>query len=190
MSDYLSIESVSKKLSKQDITFEFLPEVDSTNEYLKRKVLDGAVCAPYVVVAERQVKGKGTKGRAWVDDSESCLKFSMVVEHTGSTRDLMTLSPLLAVNIAEEFSKLNSKVKVKWPNDLMTSEGKLSGILIETVKYAGRVYLVFGIGVNLFPNCELEEQINRNIAFLLRSILIRRPKGRKLLEFWRILYSK
>ena len=117
-------------------------------------------------------------------------KFSMVVEHSGSTRELMTLSPLLAVNLAEEFSKINSKVKVKWPNDLMTSEGKLSGILIETVKYAGRFYLVFGIGVNLFPNCELEEQINRNIAFLLRSILIRRPKGKMLLRFWQILYSK
>ena len=180
MSDYLSIDSVSKKLSKQGITFEFLPEVDSTNDYLKRKVLGGAVRAPYAVVAEKQVKGKGTKGRAWVDNSESCLKFSMVVEHTASTRDLMTLSPLLAVNLAEEFSKLNSKVKVKWPNDLMTSEGKLSGILIETVKYAGRVYLVFGIGFNLFPNCELEEQINRNIAFLFEDHSDKEAKREKV----------
>ncbi len=94
---------------------------------------------------------KRHEGRAWVDNSESCLKFSMVVEHSGSTRELMTLSPLLAVNLAEEFSKINSKVKVKWPNDLMTSEGKLSGILIETVKYAGRFYLVLESVLIYFP---------------------------------------
>lgn len=182
MSDYLSIDSVSKKLSKQGVSFEFLPEIDSTNDFLKRKSLEEAWRGPHAVVAERQVKGKGTKGRTWVDNSESCLKFSMVVEHTGSTRDLMTLSPLLAVNLAEEFSKLNSKVKVKWPNDLMTSDGKLSGILIETVKHTGRVYLVFGIGVNLFSNCELKERINRNIAFLFEDHSDKRDKREEVIR--------
>ena len=123
MSDYLQLNPLLKSFLSKASPLSFFRKVDSTNDYLKRKVLDGAVCAPYAVVAEKQVKGKGTKGRAWVDNSESCLKFSMVVEHSGSTRELMTLSPLLAVNLAEEFSKINSKVKVKWPNDLMTSEG-------------------------------------------------------------------
>ena len=169
MFDYLSTRTISQNLSKQGVKFEFLPEIDSTNDYLKRKVLAGEVFGPLATVAEKQVKGKGTKGRLWMDDSESCLKFSMVTEYRGDPKGLMTLSPLLAINLTERLSELNNQIQVKWPNDLMTAEGKLSGILIEAVSHADCLYLIFGIGINLFPTDELKKRVNRKIAFVFEG---------------------
>ncbi len=43
--------------------------------------------------------------------------------------------------------------KLKWPNDVVTDGGKLSGILLESQRVQGNDALVVGIGINLSPVC-------------------------------------
>ena len=44
--------------------------------------------------------------------------------------------------------KVNKKIKIKWPNDLLFNNHKFCGILQETIKYDKFEFLIVGIGLN------------------------------------------
>jgi BirA family biotin operon repressor/biotin-[acetyl-CoA-carboxylase] ligase len=51
-------------------------------------------------------------------------------------------------------------VGLKWPNDLVTAQGKLGGILIEMrSESAGPVHVVVGIGINMALGQQLRDQV-------------------------------
>lgn len=166
---YLDEKNTRTALKNYGVNFLFLEETDSTNEHLKRVLSTSGFSDPIALVAERQMKGKGTKGRQWADDPENCLKFSMLVEYKGMEKYLPRLSPLLALNLAEIFQNLDPSVRIKWPNDLIKDFGKLSGILIEAVRKDEKLFLIFGIGINLFNSSELNREVNRKISYLFEE---------------------
>eukprot|EP01137_Pigoraptor_chileana_P035569 Opistho-2@1824 len=64
-----------------DFTVEVLPEVDSTNSELMRRVRAGQT-APVLLVAERQTAGRGRLGRQWLSDggtAGAALTFSVAL---------------------------------------------------------------------------------------------------------------
>ena len=59
--------------------------------------------------------------------------------------------------VASAIQKIsNSDTQIKWPNDIMLSNRKCSGLLMETTKVGNQHYLLAGIGVNcnqgMWPN--------------------------------------
>ena len=40
------------------------------------------------------------------------------------------------------------KIDIKWPNDLMIKQKKISGILQEIIEFKNKKYLIIGIGIN------------------------------------------
>jgi len=69
----------------------------------------------------------------------------------------------LAVGVAVRRALLSlgiEGVRLKWPNDLVTAQGKLGGILIELrTESAGPVHAVIGIGLNVTLASELRAQL-------------------------------
>ena len=61
-----------------DFTVEVLPQVDSTNSELMRRVHAGH-CEPTLLVAEQQTAGRGRLGRDWHSAAGDSLTFSLVV---------------------------------------------------------------------------------------------------------------
>jgi len=57
-------------------TVEVLPQVDSTNSELMRRVRAGQT-DPVLLVAEHQTAGRGRLGRAWESEPLSALTFSL-----------------------------------------------------------------------------------------------------------------
>jgi BirA family biotin operon repressor/biotin-[acetyl-CoA-carboxylase] ligase len=55
---------------------EILPEVDSTNTELMRRAKEGRP-DPILLIAERQLAGRGRQGRAWVGELGDALTFSI-----------------------------------------------------------------------------------------------------------------
>ena len=53
-------------------------------------------------------------------------------------------------------------IKIKWPNDLLIKNKKISGILIETVDLGSKVGVVIGIGVNVHMNKEEGRDIDQS----------------------------
>jgi BirA family transcriptional regulator, biotin operon repressor / biotin---[acetyl-CoA-carboxylase] ligase len=108
-----------------------------------------------LVSAGHQIAGRGRLGRAWQDGPGEALLCSFVLRPAldPSAAGLLTL--LAGASLAEAARSLGAEAGCKWPNDLMTPDGKAGGILAEAV-VAGRTlrHVVIGTGVNLgaFPS--------------------------------------
>jgi len=76
------------------------------------------------------------------------------------------------------------EVALKWPNDLLGTEGKLGGILIEMrTESGGPVQMVIGIGLNVALGSELRAQLAATgvSATDLETLAGGRPPGRNAL---------
>lgn len=124
----------------------YLDETDSTNEDVRRR-RDTDPGEGLVVIAKRQNDGRGRRGRSW-ESPEGNLFLSVRLK--GSDRgmaDTALLSFVAAVALSDTFSGLapHLDVTLKWPNDVLVSGAKVSGILLET----DDPWVVLGIGVNI-----------------------------------------
>lgn len=122
---------------------EIFDEIDSTNEYLKRK--DNKEFD--AVLAHRQTKGKGTRGRVWLS-TEGVLMFSFVIKENKNTsiEEYMKLPLIMGMALLEALKEVEDlPFKFKWTNDLYLYDKKLSGILIEK---KDKDFIV-GVGLNL-----------------------------------------
>lgn len=129
-----------------------LNAIDSTNDYLKQlsreKVLDNFT----VVIAEKQIKGKGQMGAKWISETGKNLIFSILVKDIAVGKDRIfdwNIAVSLAVIRVLEEQKIPD-VSIKWANDIMADSKKTGGILIENMlKNDNRFDSVVGIGLNL-----------------------------------------
>src|SRR5215216_2727375 len=136
-------------LKPKVLRFESLP---STNTELARLAAEGAA-EGLAVVADEQTAGRGRLQRAWSSPKGAGLYFSILLrpmipmEHW----PLITFMAALAVGDALlEAAGLHTDIK--WPNDLLSNERKICGILAEAIETpAGRAVIV-GIGINLTQN--------------------------------------
>lgn len=145
-----------------------LDEVDSTNNELRRILVaeqsslssQGANPAPKTLlikalVAHRQTQGKGRLGRSWVSPKGGLyLSLALRVEHP---RKLPSLSLVVALGVKKALKECSTKqdILVKWPNDLYGDQGKLAGILIETLTLkSSQQIAIVGIGVNITRSTE------------------------------------
>lgn len=170
MKDYLETECVEK--IKKECLLKVFDEIDSTNEYLKKLVKREAIplAQPVLVAAQRQIAGKGTKGRKWFD-SPTSLKFSLLISFKREPERLAILSPYIALKLRKVLaSAAKEEIKIKWPNDLYCLGGKTAGILTEVIHKKGKVYLIIGVGINLAPDPEVIRNINSPVGSLFSHI--------------------
>lgn len=134
-------------------SLECLPSVDSTNEAVKRRVLETGKDR-LIIQADQQTAGRGRRGRPWKSAAGN-LFFSLAVKAGNISRlgEYSFLSALSLTLAVEEICPRVS-VKCKWPNDVLLNGKKMSGILLETTGKKGIEFLISGIGVNIFPVSE------------------------------------
>jgi BirA family biotin operon repressor/biotin-[acetyl-CoA-carboxylase] ligase len=124
--------------------------LESTNTVLLN-ALPPAAGAGAVVLAEHQTGGRGRRGRSWVAPPGGAICFSLAWQYAEMPSDLSALSLLVGLCVVDALREVGvDAVKLKWPNDLVTSRGKLGGILIEMrAEAGGPVHVVIGIGLNV-----------------------------------------
>lgn len=134
--------------------------VDSTNAEALRSVGEGAP-APFLVLAERQLAGRGRRGRKWVSPFAENLYYSLVLRIDGGMRQLEGLS--LVVGLAVMQTLRNAGVPnagLKWPNDVLVGNKKIAGILLELVGDPADVcHVVLGIGINV--NMRVADEVDQ-----------------------------
>ena len=117
--------------------------VESTNDTAKEysKKADGR----FVVTADKQTAGRGRRGRHWLSFTGN-LFFSIGLRfELKNLGALVVLSSLSLLQVIKEL-KPDADVKIKWPNDILLNDAKVSGILLE--KGEGD-FIIVGIGVNI-----------------------------------------
>lgn len=128
-----------------------LDATDSTNSYLKELVREGEARNWTVVSAYEQTRGRGQQGAVWFSDAGKNLTFSILIKDVGlKARDQFLLNCAISHGIFKVMDAYEiPRLKVKWPNDIMSGSSKLAGILIENSLIDDRIaHSVVGIGLN------------------------------------------
>ncbi len=125
-------------------TAEFHSRIGSTSGRARRLAEEGRPL-PAIVVAGRQERGRGRRGRRWVSDSELGLWCTVAKDAAPGEVGVLPLRTGLALALALESVAPAARIRVKWPNDLVAGGRKLGGILCERVRNA----VLVGIGINL-----------------------------------------
>jgi biotin-[acetyl-CoA-carboxylase] ligase BirA-like protein len=131
------------------------PLVDSTMEAAKAS----AAAQDFLLVsADRQTRGRGTRGRSW-QSLPGNLHMTEGINRRHLPQERLALFPLeLGILIwesaaAEIPSSRRAGLSLKWPNDLLVGAGKAAGVLME----AHGDFLMAGIGINVTHAPEVED---------------------------------
>ena len=114
-----------------------------------------------IVVADRQTRGRGTKGRQWFSTAGSL--FCSLVLTRFDIR--LPYSMIASYAVCRAFRRYNGKVRLKWINDVLWENGrKISGVIAE--ERSKRT--VIGIGANL-NNLRLHNKIKNTATSYRRE---------------------
>ncbi len=144
-------------LKTKVLRFESLP---STNTELARRASEGAA-EGLVILADEQTAGRGRLQRAWSSPKGAGLYFSILLRPTIAQNHwpLITLMAALAAGDALR-EACGVVTDIKWPNDLLSGERKICGILAEAIDTPAGRAVILGIGINLTENAFPPELVN------------------------------
>jgi BirA family biotin operon repressor/biotin-[acetyl-CoA-carboxylase] ligase len=172
-----------------------LDAIDSTNSYLRQLSVTEAIEDFTVAVANHQTKGRGQMGTQWSSQASKNLMVSVFKDVSFlNLEHHFFISIAVSLSILEALESFNIKnLKVKWPNDILSENKKIGGILIENViKQAKINATIIGFGVNVnqtefdhLPQAASMRLISGRIYELeevLQTILVKLEQYFKILE--------
>ena len=116
-------------------------EIDGTNA----EALRAGAPDRHVYLTQRQTAGRGRQGREWISPPGNLFAtISIVPPQDRNPAQLAFVAGLAVLDAISEVAP-DGDFALKWPNDVLASGRKLSGILIE----AGEGGYAVGIGVNV-----------------------------------------
>lgn len=129
-----------------------LDAISSTNDYLKNRLSDPQLPDRVTVVAEQQTAGRGQQGNIWVSEPGKNLTFSILIKNipvsTIANAAMSMRVSLMVYDTLKHF--LLPDLAVKWPNDILSGNKKLAGILIENIINEEKTcHLIIGVGINV-----------------------------------------
>ena len=124
-------------------------KIPSTQTMAQDLIMEKRAGDHSVVVAAAQSAGRGRFRRKWVSHHGN-LYTSFI--YACEERDAR-LSYAVAVAVADTLFSFGIVPTIKWPNDILVDDKKISGILIE---YYGR-FVIVGIGINIGTNPTVDE---------------------------------
>jgi BirA family biotin operon repressor/biotin-[acetyl-CoA-carboxylase] ligase len=128
----------------------YVAETSSTND-LVRQLARRQAPHGLVAVADKQLNGRGRRGRTW-DSADNVGLWCSLLLRPKLPPTQLTLFPLLAgvAVIAAITEQTGLQAVLKWPNDVLLDMRKVCGILLELSAEADTVHhLVLGIGINV-----------------------------------------
>ena len=129
-----------------------LDAIDSTNEFLKGLSNKEDLENFTVVTAENQTKGKGQMGAVWNSEVGKNLIMSVLVkDFLSEINEIFNLNIAVATAVITALKKQNiPNLSIKWPNDILSANKKIGGILIEnSIKSDGTILSIVGLGLNV-----------------------------------------
>ena len=128
-----------------------LAETSSTNDACLEAARNGEAGGLWIM-AKRQTAGRGSRGRPW-QSQEGNLFASLLLDCDANPNRLSQLTFVTSIAVRSSIAELAgkeaaAKVTLKWPNDVLLNDCKVSGILLESHVLDGRQIVILGIGIN------------------------------------------
>lgn len=132
--------------------------IDSTNNYAKG--IGSTTEEGTIVISEEQTKGKGRLGRQWHSKSHEGIWMSIVLKPNIMPSKAPFITLIAGASITSALNSLGVETLIKWPNDIILNNKKVSGILTELSAEIERVnHIVLGIGINV-KTMEFSQEIS------------------------------
>jgi BirA family biotin operon repressor/biotin-[acetyl-CoA-carboxylase] ligase len=173
-----------------------LNAIDSTNSFLKELAQNSTLENYTTVVTKTQTNGRGQQESKWVSKPYKNLTFSIFIAFENLKiieKKYLNFAISLAIFDVLFYKNIN-KLSIKWPNDILSVNKKICGILVENTFLGDRIKnSVIGIGLNvnqeIFPDflknvtsLKLEKHTEFSLDELLNEIQVEIEKKAKLLE--------
>ena len=130
------------------------------------------------VITDNQMNGKGRGPNTWISIPNKSITCSFLLKQFFNNTNLHSLLiPLAIIKGIKKFTNIN--LKIKWPNDIVYENKKISGILIQTKKNNANCLFNIGIGINVnediddFPD-DLKNNIT-SLKIITNQIIQREP---------------
>jgi BirA family transcriptional regulator, biotin operon repressor / biotin---[acetyl-CoA-carboxylase] ligase len=146
---FLKNTNILLPVSGQLIHFDVL---DSSNNYAMQRINEASAVHGDIILTDRQIAGKGQRGKSWLDTPGESLLMSLIV---APGFELSEQAPFLAAVALGVYEAVRGHIPhrcpgIKWPNDILIGDKKAAGILIENVvRGSSWQWAVIGIGINL-----------------------------------------
>lgn len=129
-----------------------LTGVDSTNNYAAKLLSTSNPPEGTAIMAQYQTVGRGQRGNHWESEAGQNLLCSIILyPEFIAPSEHFSLSQLVALSICSTLEKIAEiQCRIKWPNDIIASDHKIAGILIENNWSGTKIQSsICGIGINL-----------------------------------------
>ena len=165
--------------------------LESTND--KAKEIAAYSEEGTVILAREQTKGKGRLGRVWSSTKDKDILMSIILKPEIQIKDIpkITLVGATAINMALRDIGIDSQIK--WPNDIVIENKKVSGILTEMSSNSRDInYVIMGIGINVNQDIQdIPEELQYksiSLKIVKNSVIDKRELLNNILERFRTLY--
>jgi BirA family biotin operon repressor/biotin-[acetyl-CoA-carboxylase] ligase len=130
----------------------FVPDCPSTNTLALQMSQQSPVNEGTVVITDHQTAGKGQRGNVWEAEPHQNLTFSLILKPGFlAVNKQFFLNVAISVALRDYLKeKTTDNIYIKWPNDILVHEKKVSGILIENQLQGNTITnTIAGIGFNV-----------------------------------------
>ena len=110
-----------------------LDAINSTNDYIKELLKNKSIKKNHIVYSYNQTNGKGQRGNVWYSEPDKNLAFSLfLISPTVNLKNQFIINILISLFIIDflDYFKIPN-LSIKWPNDIMSGNKKICGILNE-----------------------------------------------------------
>ena len=140
-------------------------KITSTQDYAHDLIARGDAQNKTIVTALAQSAGRGRYRRTWVSHHGNL--YASFIYKT-MERD-PKLSYAVAVAIAETLISFGLTPQIKWPNDVLINNKKISGVLIEY----SQNFVIIGIGINVESCPTVKEYKTTKISIFTKDVDIK-----------------
>lgn len=128
-----------------------LNDVDSTNNFTANLLKQGNLDNGTVIMADNQYAGRGQRGSTWYSDSGMNLICSIFVRYDNlSVEKQFYITQWVSISLIALMNRYGLNAKIKWPNDILINNRKVTGVLIENqINSSGIQSSIIGVGMNV-----------------------------------------
>ncbi len=180
-SGYLLLDplSLSETFIKRNLTvslplrFKLHDSLDSTNIRAKEIGSVKTTKTPWIIISDQQTKGYGRYGRTFSSPAHTGIYLSILLKNDWKHFNAGLLTTATATALCKTIEqKLRIKPGIKWVNDVLWNEKKVSGILTEGItdmETGNLKQIVVGIGINYLTDTKIFDFATRKRAGSLRQ---------------------
>ncbi|MCI1953886.1 MAG: biotin--[acetyl-CoA-carboxylase] ligase [Ligilactobacillus acidipiscis] len=170
--------------NKVPLKFELHDSLGSTNLRAKELGTLPQTNEPQIVISDQQTKGYGRYGRSFASPKQTGIYLSILLQNQQKHFDAGLLTTATATALCRAIEKkLGVKPGIKWVNDVLWKNKKVSGILTEgitDIETGDLKQVVIGIGINYLTDPDTFTPELQQRATSLRSAVLAKNVSRNV----------